>query len=80
MGQYVQEGRRDLIETVVTVNKARIELAIPKDVDFAQIRAASEEYNRDLNYGSIATIFRGSCIIRARFLQNIKGAYDRDLA
>lgn len=31
MGQYVQEGRRDLIETVVAVNKARIELAIPED-------------------------------------------------
>ncbi|MFC3745182.1 glucose-6-phosphate isomerase [Paenibacillus sp. GCM10012306] len=33
MGQFVQEGRRDLIETVVTVNKARIELAIPEDID-----------------------------------------------
>lgn len=33
MGQYVQEGRRDLIETVVAVNKARIELAIPTDAD-----------------------------------------------
>ncbi len=45
---------------------------------FAQMRAASEEYNWDLNYGEIAMIFRGGCIIRARFLQNIKDAYDRD--
>jgi len=45
---------------------------------FAQMRAASEEYNWDLKYGSIAMIFRGGCIIRARFLQNIKDAYDRD--
>ncbi|MBP1996503.1 NADP-dependent phosphogluconate dehydrogenase [Paenibacillus eucommiae] len=45
---------------------------------FAQMRAASEEYNWDLNYGSIAMIFRGGCIIRARFLQNIKEAYDQD--
>jgi 6-phosphogluconate dehydrogenase len=45
---------------------------------FAQMRAASEEYNWDLKYGSIAMIFRGGCIIRARFLQNIKEAYDRD--
>lgn len=45
---------------------------------FAQMRAASEEYNWELNYGSIAMIFRGGCIIRARFLQNIKDAYDRD--
>lgn len=45
---------------------------------FAQMRAASEEYNWDLKYGSIAMIFRGGCIIRARFLQNIKDAYDRN--
>jgi 6-phosphogluconate dehydrogenase len=45
---------------------------------FAQMRLASEEYGWDLNYGAIAMIFRGGCIIRARFLQNIKDAYDRD--
>jgi 6-phosphogluconate dehydrogenase len=47
---------------------------------FAQMRAASEEYGWGLNYGGIAMIFRGGCIIRARFLQNIKDAYDRDPA
>lgn len=45
---------------------------------FAQMRAASDAYNWDLKYGSIAMIFRGGCIIRARFLQNIKDAYDRN--
>ncbi|WP_442603842.1 NADP-dependent phosphogluconate dehydrogenase [Paenibacillus sp. KN14-4R] len=45
---------------------------------FAQMRAASEEYNWDLQYSSIAKIFRGGCIIRARFLQNIMDAYDRE--
>jgi 6-phosphogluconate dehydrogenase len=45
---------------------------------FAQMRAASEEYGWELDYGSIAMIFRGGCIIRARFLQNIKDAYDRN--
>ena len=45
---------------------------------FAQMRAASEEYGWDLRYGDIAMIFRGGCIIRAGFLQNIKDAYDRD--
>ncbi|WP_166238205.1 NADP-dependent phosphogluconate dehydrogenase [Paenibacillus turpanensis] len=45
---------------------------------FAQMRAASEEYGWGLEYGNIAMIFRGGCIIRARFLQNIKDAYDRD--
>ena len=45
---------------------------------FAQMRAASEHYGWNLNYGNIAMIFRGGCIIRARFLQNIKDAFDRD--
>jgi len=45
---------------------------------FAQMKAASEEYNWNLNYGDIAMIFRGGCIIRAAFLQKIKEAYDRD--
>jgi len=45
---------------------------------FAQMRAASEEFNWNLRYGDIAMIFRGGCIIRARFLQNIKDAYDRN--
>lgn len=45
---------------------------------FAQMKAASDHYGWDLNYGAIAMIFRGGCIIRARFLQNIKEAYDRE--
>lgn len=45
---------------------------------FAQYRLASEEYGWDLKPGEIAMIFRGGCIIRAAFLQNIKDAYDRD--
>ncbi|RAV04566.1 NADP-dependent phosphogluconate dehydrogenase [Paenibacillus sp. YN15] len=45
---------------------------------FAQMRAASKEYGWDLDYGGIAMIFRGGCIIRAAFLQNIKDAYDRN--
>ncbi|MYL64640.1 NADP-dependent phosphogluconate dehydrogenase [Bacillus hwajinpoensis] len=45
---------------------------------FAQMRSASDEYDWNLDYGSIAMIFRGGCIIRAGFLQNIKEAYDRE--
>lgn len=45
---------------------------------FAQMRAASEAYDWNLQYGNIAMIFRGGCIIRAAFLQKIKEAYDRD--
>lgn len=45
---------------------------------FAQMRAASDEYGWNLKYGNIAMIFRGGCIIRSQFLQNIKEAYDKD--
>lgn len=45
---------------------------------FAQMRAASEEYHWNLQYGDIAMIFRGGCIIRAGFLQNIKEAYEQN--
>lgn len=44
---------------------------------FAQMRAASEEYNWKIPYGDIAIIFRGGCIIRAQLLHEIKSAFDR---
>lgn len=44
---------------------------------FAQMKAASEENDWNLQYGEIAMIFRGGCIIRAQFLQKIKEAFDR---
>ncbi len=45
---------------------------------FAQMRAQSEENDWDLQYGDIAMIWRGGCIIRAQFLQKIKEAYDQE--
>lgn len=45
---------------------------------FAQMRTASEEYDWNLKYGEIAKIFRAGCIIRARFLQKITNAYDKN--
>ncbi|MDN3450040.1 NADP-dependent phosphogluconate dehydrogenase [Planococcus sp. APC 3906] len=45
---------------------------------FAQLRAASVEYGWNIPYGDVAMIFRGGCIIRAQFLQNIKEAFDRN--
>jgi 6-phosphogluconate dehydrogenase len=44
----------------------------------AQLKAASEQYQWNLDIGSIAMIWRGGCIIRAGFLQNIKEAYDKE--
>jgi 6-phosphogluconate dehydrogenase len=45
---------------------------------FAQLKMASAEYDWNLKPGEISMIFRGGCIIRAAFLQNIKDAYDRN--
>ncbi|MGN7311405.1 NADP-dependent phosphogluconate dehydrogenase [Alkalicoccobacillus gibsonii] len=45
---------------------------------FSQLRFASDEFNWDLQYGQIASIFRGGCIIRAGFLQNIMDAYEKE--
>ncbi|HWE63985.1 MAG TPA: NADP-dependent phosphogluconate dehydrogenase, partial [Chloroflexota bacterium] len=42
---------------------------------FAQMAAASSEFHWNLDLGAIATIWRGGCIIRARFLDRIKEAY-----
>jgi 6-phosphogluconate dehydrogenase len=44
------------------------------------MRAAEREYNWKLDLASIAAIWRGGCIIRARFLQKITDAYKRDPA
>jgi 6-phosphogluconate dehydrogenase len=45
---------------------------------FEQLAAASKEYGWDLDLGGLATIWRGGCIIRARFLDRIREAYDDD--
>jgi 6-phosphogluconate dehydrogenase len=45
---------------------------------FDQIAAASEEYGWDIDRGAMARIWRGGCIIRARFLNRITEAYERD--
>ena len=45
---------------------------------FALMAEAQQEYGWKLSFGEIAMIWRGGCIIRARFLQKIKEAYDRD--
>jgi 6-phosphogluconate dehydrogenase len=45
---------------------------------FQLMRAAQQEYHWKLDFGAIARIWRGGCIIRARFLQKITDAYTRD--
>jgi len=42
---------------------------------FMMMRQASDDYDWNLNYGNIALVWRGGCIIRSRFLGNIKQAF-----
>ena len=64
------------------IDAVRDALYASKIISYAQgmdlLGAASRQYKWNLNYGDMATIWRGGCIIRARFLQRIKEAYDRD--
>jgi 6-phosphogluconate dehydrogenase len=45
---------------------------------FVQLQAAAGEHDWPLNYGDCALLWRGGCIIRARFLDRIKEAFDAD--
>ncbi|HTU95550.1 MAG TPA: NADP-dependent phosphogluconate dehydrogenase [Solirubrobacteraceae bacterium] len=45
---------------------------------FAQMAAAADNEGWKINLGSMATIWRGGCIIRARFLDRIREAYDAE--
>jgi 6-phosphogluconate dehydrogenase len=69
-------GRADLVDAV------RDALYASKIVSYAQgmelLGAASNDYKWNLNFGDIATIWRGGCIIRAVFLNRIAEAYARD--
>lgn len=53
-----------------------------KIISYAQgyslMRTAAKTYNWNLNYGGIALMWRGGCIIRSRFLGKIKEAYDNN--
>ena len=64
------------------VNKIRDALYCSKICSYAQgmalIGAASNHYEYDINLGETARIWKGGCIIRARFLNKIKHAYDEN--
>jgi 6-phosphogluconate dehydrogenase len=66
------------------INAVRDALYASKIVSYTQgmelLRAASGEYKWNLNLSDIATIWRGGCIIRAKFLNRIVEAYQRDPA
>ena len=45
---------------------------------FVQLQGASQQYHWNLDFGQCALLWRGGCIIRARFLDHIKAAFDAD--
>ncbi len=69
-------------DKTVFINDLKNALYASKIVSYAQgytlMRAAAEEYKWDLNYGGIALMWRGGCIIRSAFLGKIKEAFDKD--
>ncbi|HEY3913482.1 MAG TPA: NADP-dependent phosphogluconate dehydrogenase, partial [Verrucomicrobiae bacterium] len=64
------------------INHVRDALYSSKIISYAQgymlMRAAANENKWNLNYGGIALMWRGGCIIRSRFLGKIKEAYDNN--
>ncbi|MDX1962459.1 MAG: decarboxylating NADP(+)-dependent phosphogluconate dehydrogenase [Pirellulales bacterium] len=74
IGQKYAGDRREFIEQV------RQALYASKICSYAQgyvqLQAAAKEHDWPLNYGNIALLWRGGCIIRARFLERIKEAFD----
>jgi 6-phosphogluconate dehydrogenase len=73
----VEAGRADAF-----VDDVRDALYASKVVAYAQgfeqIQAAADAYGWDVELGGLATIWRGGCIIRARFLDRIRDAYAAD--
>jgi 6-phosphogluconate dehydrogenase len=64
------------------IEDIRLALYASKIVSYTQgymlMRAAAAEYKWNLNYGGIALMWRGGCIIRSRFLGKIKEAFDKN--
>lgn len=64
------------------IDDLRQALYASKIISYAQgyqlLRAAAKTYQWNLNYGGIALVWRGGCIIRSAFLGDIKKAFDRN--
>lgn len=64
-----------------TIDAIRHALYASKIISYTQgfmlMRQAADEYHWKLNYGAVALMWRGGCIIRSRFLGDIKAAYEQ---
>jgi 6-phosphogluconate dehydrogenase len=82
----ILSGPKPLIKTKAEVFLQDLEQAVyaSKIMSYAQgymlFRTAAKEYGWNLNYGGIALMWRGGCIIRSIFLGKIKEAFDADPA
>lgn len=65
-----------------TISDLHDALYASKIISYAQgfmlMREAAKEYGWTLDYGAIALMWRGGCIIRSAFLKNIKQAYEKN--
>jgi len=70
------------LSMMLNPNDIRKALLASKIISYAQgfmlMSSASKEYSWDLNLGNIALLWRGGCIIRSVFLDDIKNAYRKD--
>ena len=75
-------GEWDVTDRDAFIEDVRLALYSSKVVaysqGFDQIAAAAEEFGWDIDRGAMARIWRGGCIIRARFLNRITEAYERN--
>ncbi len=75
-------GEWDVTDRDAFIEDVRLALYSSKVVaysqGFDQIAAASEEFGWEIDRGAMARIWRGGCIIRARFLNRITEAYERN--
>ena len=71
-------------DKVQFINDIKMALYGAKIISYAQgynlMMEAAKEYNWNLNYGGIALMWRGGCIIRSAFLGDIKKAFDKNPA
>jgi 6-phosphogluconate dehydrogenase len=76
--------KQDVGDRTAFIENVRCALYCSKIISYAQgymlLSAAAKENGWNLNMGGIALMWRGGCIIRSRFLGNIKAAFDKNPA
>ncbi|MBR7083523.1 MAG: decarboxylating NADP(+)-dependent phosphogluconate dehydrogenase, partial [Clostridia bacterium] len=82
LGGKIQTSNLDGETKKKAIEQLRQALLASKIISYAQgytlMRSAAKTYGWNLNYGGIALMWRGGCIIRSVFLGKIKEAYDKN--